>query len=97
MKNDMTKETVIKTATLECDGALYSYALIKRESARVSSYRLPLYSVEIAFTDTAGNTTDARAGDLFANLDKASEFYEKLVRNLATPIDLAYVIEDEMA
>lgn len=97
MKKDQVKETVIKNATLEYEGATYSYALIKSESTRVSSYRLPLYSVEIAFTDTAGNTTDARAGDLFASLDKASIFYDKLVRNLATPIDLAYVIEDEMA
>lgn len=97
MKNDKIKETVIKNATREYDGAIYSYALIKSESTRVSSYRLPLYSVEIAFTDTAGNTTDARAGDLFSSLDKASVFYEKLVKNLATPIDLAYVVEDEMA
>ena len=32
----------------------------------------------------------------FADAGKAILFYEKLVKNLATPIDLAYIIEDEI-
>ena len=96
MKNDTMTESVIRNVTLENDGSQYSYALIKKESRRVSSYGMPLYSVEIEFTDINGNTTSARAGDIFANIDKAIAFYDKMVKNLATPIDLAYVIEDEM-
>ena len=34
--------------------------------------------------------------ELMADMDKALSFYDKIVKNLATPIDLAYVVEDEM-
>lgn len=96
MNKETVKETVIKTESIEYDGAIYSYGLMKHESSRVSSYRIPLYSIEISFTDTAGNTTSAQTGELFSNINKAFEFYDKMVRNLATPIDLVYVVEDEM-
>ena len=43
-----------------------------------------------------GMSSAAEIKDVFANLDKANRFVDKLARNLATPIDLPYVLEDEM-
>jgi hypothetical protein len=47
-------------------------------------------------TDAQGNTRRADARDVFSCREKAVAFFEKIVRNLATPIDLNYIIEDEM-
>ncbi len=45
--------------------------------------------------DGEGKERVASATDVFVNEECALSFFEKIVRNLATPIDLAYVIEDE--
>ena len=89
-------ETVIGAKTVEKDGYVYCYTLLKRESRRVVSFRIPLYSIKIELTDPSGNKTEAESRDIFSDLGKAIVFYDRLVRNLATPIDLAYVIEDEI-
>ena len=47
-----------------------------------------------AKSDTSGTRSDAN--DLFSDLSRASGFFDKIVDNLATPIDLAYIVEDEM-
>jgi hypothetical protein len=47
-------------------------------------------------TDKNGRASRARASDLFSKLNEANAFFDKMVRNLATPIDLQYVIEDEL-
>jgi hypothetical protein len=67
------------------------------ESNKVASYMLPLYSVEIEMTDKEGNVTRARTRDLFADVGKAISFFKKLYENLATPLNLPYILEDEMA
>ena len=55
-------------------------------------------SVEVDMENVkCGKTTTARSGELFSEEKKALAFFEKLVRNLATPIDLAYIVEDEFA
>ncbi len=89
-------ETEVGTKTIEKDGFVYVYTLIKRESRRVSSFRIPLYSIKIELSDPEGNKTEAESSDLFSDLGKAIVFYDRLVRNFATPIDLAYVVEDEI-
>ena len=44
-----------------------------------------------------GKRWNAKTRELFSEGNKAKAFFDKLVRNLATPIDLAYIVEDEFA
>ena len=90
------KDTVIKKEIREADGAKYHYSLIVSESNKVASYKLPLYSVEIEMTDKDGNVTSARTKEIFADVGKAISFFRKLCENLATPLNLPYILEDEM-
>lgn len=78
------------------EGNSYSYELVVREGETVADFRLPLYSIRVDMTDTEGNRRQADARDVFSNAEKAIAFFDKIVRNLATPIDLAYILEDEM-
>ena len=95
MKKNKTKETVIRR-DLRSDGYNhYEYELIMRESRRTASWRIPLYSVFVCLTDSEGEESQARLDDIFADAGQALLFYDKLVRNLATPIDLKYAFEDE--
>ncbi len=96
MKNrKRTVETVIMESLRENDGFIYRYFLIKKESARVASYMLPLYSVRVEMESLSGEVTSNASGDIFADEGKAIAFYHMLAENLATPIDLPYIIEDE--
>jgi len=95
VKKNSIKELTIKNETVERDGAVYTYSLTARESGRVASYRIPLYTVSITMTDVSGNKTSAEARDAFADIGKALVFYEKVVEHLATPLNLPYVLEDE--
>ncbi len=93
-KEKMT-ETVIRNEVRVQRDILYKYELVLTESDRFSSYGIPLYSINVELTHADGNITYAKSDKLFADLGAATDFFEKLVRNLATPIDLRYVIEDE--
>jgi hypothetical protein len=96
-KKDNLSTTVIKSDTIDSDGAKYQYSLHATKSPRVASYRLPLYSITVKMTDCEGNITDATLGDIFSDVGKAIVFYDRLVANLATPIDLPYILEDEIS
>jgi len=96
MSKIIEKETVIRHETRNIDGIMYSYSLVMNESNKVASYKLPLYSVHIEMTDNDGNTTKAETSDIFADVGKAIVFFKKMVENLATPLNLPYIIEDEM-
>ena len=96
MGKTVMKDTVIKKELREADGAIYSYSLIMSESNKVASYKLPLYSIEIDMTDEDGSRTHARTKELFADVGKALSFFRKLSDNLATPLNLPYIVEDEM-
>ncbi|MBQ7363581.1 MAG: hypothetical protein IJW48_03910 [Clostridia bacterium] len=96
MKRRTEELTVVKSTTVERDGALFCYSLIKKSSGHVSSFGIPLYSIQIELTDSEGRKTEACAGDVFVDIGKALVFFDRMVKNLATPIDLAYVIEDEL-
>lgn len=89
-------ETVVEKRTVKKDSMTYSYALLKHESKKLSSFRIPLYAIRIGLTDELGTYTEAQTDELFSDLGKAMVFYDRLIRNLATPIDLAYVVEDEI-
>ena len=95
MKQNILNNVVIKEERHDEDYS-YTYELILREGVRTDDWRLPLYSVRISMTGTDGNTSQREATDIFSDRDKATEFFDRLVRNLATPIDLGYVIEDEV-
>ena len=96
MGKTLIKNSVIKREIREEDGAKYCYSLVVSESNKVASYKLPLYSVEIEMTDKEGNVTNAKTKELFADVGKAISFFRKLCENLATPLNLPYIIEDEM-
>ena len=96
-KKDRTKESVIRQHRITNEGAEYNYTLIMKESDNVTSYRMPLYSIKIEMTDPDGAQTEAKVSDIFADVGKALVFYERMVSNLATPIDLPYILEDEIS
>ncbi len=78
------------------EGRLYTYELTMRRGERTADWQLPLYSIKIKMTDKDGRSSQREARDLFTCGERAREFFDKLVNNLATPIDLGYVVEDEI-
>lgn len=93
---EKTKEEIVREVSV-CHGEnRYTYLLIKRESELVSSFRLPLYSIRIELTDASGETSHCEVSNVFANETKALNFFCGLVDNLATPMNLPYVIEDAL-
>ena len=95
MKNRIC-EKIIRHETRRDGSYTYDYILKEIQSERVPCYKLPLYSVEIRLTDAFGKRTEAETKELFADVGRATSFYEMLERNLATPIDLPYIVEDEL-
>lgn len=91
-----TTDTVIRTEIKEADGAKYKYELITRKSTKLVCFNLPLYTIRIEMTSENGEHTKAETGELFSDVGKAISFFDKLVKYLATPIDLAYIVEDEL-
>ena len=96
MSKTVITDTVIRRERREKDGVQYTYTLVMSKSNKVASYMLPLYSVEIEMTDKDGNVTSARTREVFADAGKALSFFKKLYENLATPLNLPYILEDEM-
>lgn len=95
MKQGVINRVIMKEER-QSEGFRYTYELILGEGVRTADWRLPLYSIRISMTDGVGNTSKREAEDLFTDSVRAVEFFKRLVRNLATPIDLGYVIEDEL-
>lgn len=76
------------------DGFTYTYELILREGMRTDDWKLPLYSIKVSLVDSKGKKSEKEVKDIFTSKEKAESFFDMLVRNLATPIDLGYVVED---
>ena len=89
-------DTIIRNEERHDEKNSYRYELLMSRGSDVASFRIPLYSIKVSMTDSEGNDTSAEVSDVFADAGKAILFYEKIVRNLATPIDLAYILEDEI-
>lgn len=87
---------VVKKEDKQEGGYSYTYELLLRRGVKTADFGLPLYSVRISMTDLNGKKSFREATDLFADDIQATEFFDRLVRNLATPIDLGYVVEDEV-
>ncbi len=95
-QREKTADKVIKRDE-RLDGAIaYSYELSVKENKNQASFRIPLYSVKVCMIDETGEESSAAVEDAFCDAGQALIFYDKVVRNLATPIDLAYILEDEM-
>ncbi len=88
-------ETTIRKEERMNNGTVYKYELIMSKSESLSSYRIPLYSISVELIKSDGGSTYAKSDKLFADLGIATDFFEKLIENLATPLELSYVIEDE--
>lgn len=98
MKKCDTIPTTVMTERRSVDGIEYRYELRKRDDRSVAGYGISLYSFAVAMRmpdDYA--ETERETGDLFSNPAKAAKFFNKLVANLATPTDLLYIVEDELA
>lgn len=96
----MSNKNKVLEKIIKCDEVLdgdvsYTYRLISSEGKNHASYRIPLYSVCVDMTSESGEITSASIKEAFCDVGQALVFYDKVVRNLATPIDLAYVFEDE--
>lgn len=96
MKRKSEVVTVIKTAEREDSGLNLSYTLTKSEGNGVSPFGLPQYSIKVELTDKEGRRSEASARDVFVDVGRALVFFDRMVKNRATPIDLAYVVEDEL-
>ena len=94
-KNNTANETIRDVTKIE-NGTIYRYILTAEKSKNVASYQLPLYSVEVIMTKD-GKVTKNSVNNVFADVGKALSFFEQISRNLATPIDLPYVLEDKIS
>ena len=95
MKKEENSTKIIRQDRKTEDGIVYEYCLPASESSKVASFQLPLYSITIRMTKD-GETTESSVKDIFSDIGKAGVFYDKLVENLATPIDLPYILEDKI-
>lgn len=95
MKKNESKEIIKDISRIEND-ITYRYVLSAKRSRKVASFQMPLYSIEVIMTKD-GVTTKNSVNDVFCDIGKAISFYEQISRNLATPIDLPYVLEDKIA
>lgn len=91
-----SKIEIIRDVTKIDDGIIYRYILSARRSGKVASFQLPLYSIEAIMTKD-GEVTRNSLEDVFADVGKALCFFEHVSKNLATPIDLTYVLEDKIS
>lgn len=94
-KTDNSKE-IIRLEERINDGLFYRYKLIRTKSLKVASYHMPLYSIEVSLTKDE-NTTENSLCEVFSDLGKAIVFFDHIVENLATPIDLPYILEDKIS
>lgn len=92
---EKTDERIIRTEVCEEDGYRYTYDLLTHESRATASFRLPLYSVRVTLVSPEGKETCGELSDVFADPGRAILFFDRIRENLATPIDLPYIFEDE--
>ena len=96
--NKAHKPEIIRTEIREKDGYEYKYDLLLSRGMCVSSFGIPLYSVSVEMKETNnGKKSKNDTQNLFSDLSKATCFFNKIVDNLATPIDLSYIVEDEFS
>lgn len=93
-KHTSNDTTLIREEHAKDGGAEYTYMLTMRRSNMVASYRMQLYSLTVRMTMPDGRQTEATASDAFSDARRAHRFFDLMLRELVTPIDLPYVLED---
>jgi hypothetical protein len=96
MNTKEKKATTVRCERRQTEDAEYEYILSVRVSDMMASFGLPLYSISAAMTTVDGGRSESRLEDVFLSSKAATAFFDKIVENLATPIDLPFVFEDEM-
>ena len=95
MKNKGKLPVIIREDTREKDEYTYIYRLIESPPRTIGRLTVSFYSISIEMTD-GENKSESKLTDLFADVGKALAFYHSLVGNLASPIDLNYILEDKI-
>ena len=95
-KHEKSKLTVLRREHVENDGLTYKYELQLKERIRGNAPGA-VYIISVEMTLDDGSTTYAETGEIFFDVGKAIAFFDRMVKNLATPIDLPYVVEDGMS
>ena len=91
----VSKSYIIRSEESIDGSAKYVYRLIGSEAEISSTVKVMLYSIEVEMNRN-GSITSYKSGNLFLNKDKAERFFVKLIKNLATPANLPYLIEDSL-
>ncbi len=94
-QKEKIRETTIRAEERMQNGTVYRYELIMTESNSFSSYKIPLYYIRVQMQRCDGVISASESETLFADLGFATDFFEKLIRSLAAPADLPYIVEDE--
>ena len=82
----------IRTAVRENEGNTYRYEL-NLTKGKAGEWK---YSVRITLRSADGSISTEAEREIFGRESMVKCFFERLVKELVTPIDLPYVIEDEM-
>lgn len=93
MNKQTNNTTLIREEHAKDGEAEYTFILTMRRSDMVASYRMQLYSLTVRMT-TNGRQTEATVSDAFSDARRAHRFFDLMLRELVTPIDLPYVLED---
>lgn len=92
MKHKVTpKQETIRETIVASDGYTYKYSL------SVDKNTNSMYSLKVVMSSTEGEVRSDTASVAMSDGGRAIAFYNKLVRNLATPANLKYCIEDELS
>ena len=95
MKQIEAQKKVIKSIVKTDEETKFIYTLFYRHSKKVASFGMPLYSITVEMISD-GKHTEHTISEVFADVGKASVFFNMLADNLATPHDLPYILEDSI-
>ena len=83
----MPRQETVREAVVSSDGYTYKYSLLASEGG--------MYSLKIVMQNENGEMHSDTASVMTSDGGRAIAFYNRLVKNLATPANLRYCIEDE--
>jgi hypothetical protein len=90
------KEEIVRRECVSDAENQYTYLLIKREGEFVCNFKLPLYSIRVELIKASGEASHCEISNVFASETKARRFFDDLIKNQATPMNLPYVMEDAL-
>ncbi len=96
MQSKLVEEMIIKEKQINTEDGKYIYTIKSSIGLGTASYGIRLYTITIEFIRADGARSYAEAKEYFSNKEKAYSFFDRLVKYLATPINLPYILEDEM-